>query len=365
MRPSPRLEPPTDPAQWARRVIDWFDRNQRDLPWRRRPDPYRIWLSEVMLQQTQVQTVLPYYEKFLAAYPSVQELAAADEAEVLDLWAGLGYYSRARNLHRTARIVSRDRGGMFPDRLDELLRLPGIGRYSAGAILSIALGKPCAVLDGNVKRVLARLLALREAVPDSSLWRLLEETVILPEVADRISAFNQGLMELGAVVCTPQNPDCSVCPLTDWCRARQLGLESSLPRPRPRRKSVTEAYTVLVVKRGERLLMARNEDGPFLKGFWEFPRLAGRFEPTQTLAGSVQAQLGLSVGVETILGEVRHQITFRKLVFRAIGAVLLDEPQDDRWKWLIPGEKGCPASAYVRKVMAALPDGWTSRGRGV
>lgn len=334
-------------------MIDWFILNQRDLPWRHGTDPYRVWLSEIMLQQTQVKTALPYYERFLAAYPTVEDLAAADETEVLDLWAGLGYYRRARNLHKAAGIVSRDFGGKFPCRLDDLLRLPGVGRYSAGAILSIGYGEPFAVLDGNVRRVLSRYLAVREPLPDSAFWKLLDEVVGLPAVSERISEFNQGLMELGAIVCTPANPRCAVCPLEESCSARRLGLESALPVSRPRRQPVEETYTVVVIGRQGRYLMHRNDEGPFLRGFWEFPRLVGRFESKRSLVRKLRKEYGLSVELRKIIGEVRHQITFRKLTFVAIGAVLCETPSDSRWKWLTPLQKGHPMSAYVRKVLAA------------
>ncbi len=353
MRTTSKLALPVEPAQWAQAVIDWFLANQRDLPWRRDPDPYRVWLSEVMLQQTQVKTMLPYFEKFVATYPSLEKLAEADEDEVLDLWAGLGYYRRARNLHAAARVVCRDLGGHFPENFDELLRLPGVGRYSAGAILSIACGQPHPVLDGNVKRVLARCMALREPVPDSALWKLLDEIVTLPNVAGAIAAFNQGLMEMGAVICTPRGPECRSCPLESSCRAHRLGLESDLPVSRERRKAIEETHTVIVISREDRYLMHRNENGPFLRGFWEFPRLPGRFESEYVLAGELERALGLNVRVGSRIAEIRHQITFRRLTFVAVGGVLSRDPSDSCWRWLVPGQKRHPMSAYVKKVLAA------------
>lgn len=353
VRTTPKLALPVEPAQWAQAVIDWFLANQRDLPWRRNPDPYRVWLSEVMLQQTQVKTVLPYFERFVATFPSLEDLAEADEDEVFDLWAGLGYYRRARNLHAAARIICRDFGGHFPEKLEELLCLPGIGRYSAGAILSIACGRPHPVLDGNVKRVLSRCLALREPFPDSAFWKLLDEIVALPHVASAISAFNQGLMEMGAVICTPRRPDCDFCPLEGSCRAHRLGLESDLPVTRGRPKVIEETYTVIVIAREGRYLMHRNDRGPFLRGFWEFPRLSGRFESATALAGNLERTFDLNVRPGSRIAEIRHQITFRRLTFVAVGAVLSRDPSDSLWKWLAPGQRRHPMSAYVRKILAA------------
>ena len=351
-RPS-KLEPPIEHSLWSRELIDWFDRNQRDLPWRRAPDPYRVWLSEIMLQQTQVKTMLPYFERFISAYPSVADLADADETEVLDLWAGLGYYRRARNLHRTAQIVARDFDGKFPDRLEDLMQLPGIGRYSASAILSIARGQPYPVLDGNVRRVLSRYLAVEGALSDGPFWAFLEEAVAVPAVAVRISDFNQGLMELGAIVCTPRNPICPDCPIRDSCVARRKGLESELPAARTRRKPIEETHTVVVITRRGRYLMHCNDRGPFLKGLWEFPRLVGRFESNRALARGLMEEFGLCARVEGPITRIRHQITFRKLTFIAVGAVLHEDPPDPRWEWVAPQERGRPMSAYVRKVLAA------------
>lgn len=353
MKTRSNLDLPIEASEWAQLIIDWFLENQRDLPWRRNPDPYWVWLSEVMLQQTQVKTVLPYFEKFIAAYPTVEDLAEAGEAEVLDLWTGLGYYRRARNLHKAAQIICRDFGGSLPRQIDDLLSLPGIGRYSAGAVLSIAYGQPQPVLDGNVKRVLSRYGAVQKPVPDLAFWKLLSEAVVLPSVARQISALNQGLMELGALVCTPRRPDCLSCPLRYSCRGHRLGIASALPKPKPRRKIVKETHTVIVIVRNHHFLMRRNEHGPFLKGFWEFPRLPGRFESSRTLIRKLDSELGLNVRLQTRVVEVKHQITFRRLTFVAVGAVLSSDPCDPRWKWLLRNQRRHPMSAYVRKVLSS------------
>ena len=221
-------------AAFAEALLGWFRDNQADLPWRRDPSPYQIWLSEVMLQQTQVETVIPYYLRFIRAFPTIEALAAAPLEDVLKLWEGLGYYSRARNLQRAARVVVDQHDGELPRDVDGLLALPGIGRYTAGAIASIAFGRAAPVLDGNVIRVFARLLDLDEDVTRSAtqtkLWRIAEDW--LP--AEDAGEYNQALMELGQRVCKPRNPRCGACPIRAHCRAWKAGAQDSRPRRRRR-----------------------------------------------------------------------------------------------------------------------------------
>jgi A/G-specific adenine glycosylase len=216
-------------AEVVRRLLAWYGRAGRDLPWRRTRDPYRIWLSEVMLQQTGVETVIPYYERFLEAFPTVRALAVATAEEVVERWAGLGYYSRARNLHAAAQRVVNFNAGHFPDTLEGLMELPGVGRSTAGAILSIAFDRPGPILDGNVRRVLCRLHALKEDPRSGSgekkLWAWAAELTPI----DRPHDYAQAIMDLGATVCTPRSPECGDCPLQTCCRARSLGLEEELP----------------------------------------------------------------------------------------------------------------------------------------
>jgi A/G-specific adenine glycosylase len=343
------LSLPVPPAEWARRVADWYVRRRRDLPWRRTRDPYAVWLSEIMLQQTQVKTVIPYFERFLAAYPTIEELAAADPVEVLDLWAGLGYYRRARNLHACARAIKERHGGRFPEDFAGLIALPGIGRYSAGAVLSIAFGKPYPIVDGNIRRVLCRCLGLREPPSEPTLWRLLERVVEHPEVASRVSEFNQGLMELGALVCHPRNPECGACPLGECCTARARGIQNEIPAPGRARRSETHHYTVAVASRGEAFLMSRNSDGPFLKGFWEFPKVAGRLRGKGMIEAFAETH-GLRLRLLRRLDVVRHQITFRSLRFHPGTVALENEPDSLAFRWVRFDEPGYPKSAYVRKI---------------
>lgn len=218
-------------ALLSHRVVDWFEKNKRDLPWRRTSDPYKIWVSEVMLQQTTVATVIPYYERFLSRFSTINCLANASESEVLSLWQGLGYYRRAKNLRAGAQFILKEFKGEFPKSLDDLLKVPGIGRYSAGAILSIAHRIPTAALDGNLIRVYARHDGIKEAVDDSkvikSLWTIAESHV--PTDPKQAREFTEGMMELGALICTPRNPQCSRCPLIKTCRAHAQDLAESLP----------------------------------------------------------------------------------------------------------------------------------------
>lgn len=255
-----------------RRLLGWYDAHKRSLPWRRDTDPYRVWLSEVMLQQTTVAAVIPYYGRFLARFPTVRALAAAKETEVLRLWAGLGYYSRARNLHAAARAVARERGGRFPDTAEGLRSLPGVGRYTAGAVASIAFGRPEPLVDGNVNRVFARLFARRgdPKAPAFAAWAW-ETAARLVDPA-RPGDWNQALMELGATVCHPLGPECSRCPLARSCAAKSRGLQDALPTPAARKAAVGLAWTALLARRrGNVLLWKRGADERFLPGHWALP----------------------------------------------------------------------------------------------
>jgi len=351
---------PEDPVQWALKIIEWFQLNQRDLPWRREPEPYRVWLSEIMLQQTQVKTMLPYYEAFLAAYPRLEDLAEADVGEVLDLWAGLGYYSRARNLHRCAEAIRDRHAGVFPEQIEDLLRLPGIGRYSAGAILSIAFGQAHPVVDGNVRRVMSRYFAARDGLPAKDLWSVLGAIVTRPPVAGRVSEFNQGLMELGALVCTPRNPDCERCPLVSACLAHAAGIEHGIPRPSRGSRTVTEEYTSVLIRREEQYLLRRNDDGPYLKGFWEFPKVTGRRRASD-LSEAIRAQYGIEIRPGRVLREIRHSVTFRRLRFHPVLAETEADWIPDFLRWGVPGGKGFPVSAYVLKIAALVSENSVNR----
>ena len=263
------------------RVLTWFDRHgRRDLPWQREPTPYRVWVSEIMLQQTQVATVIPYFERFLARFPDVASLAAATEDEVLHLWSGLGYYARARNLHRAAQLVVEHHGGRFPLDLDSVEALPGVGRSTAGAILSLAAGQRHAILDGNVKRVLARCFAIEGWPGRAGVLRALWEQAEQLTPTRRVGAFNQAMMDLGAGVCTRSRPACEACPLAELCVARAEGRVAELPAPKPRRAlPVRAVQMLLVVSPGGELLLERRPPTGVWGGLWSLPECAGDADP--------------------------------------------------------------------------------------
>lgn len=271
--------------RWLRNgLLHWFARHRRDLPWRYTRDPYAIWVSEVMLQQTQVATVVPYFQRFIQAFPSVADLARADEQQVLRLWEGLGYYRRARGLHRAAQILVRDWDGQIPRDPTHLGRLPGFGRYTVGAVLSQAFDLRLPIVEANSERVLCRVFGYpddpKKTAGRKRLWATAE--AILP--ARRVGEFNQALMELGALVCKPRNPDCGRCPLKARCQARLLGLQESIPfRGEPVEFLHQQEVALVVFQKGKVLLVKRPDDGRWA-GLWEFPR-------TEVKAGELHEQV--------------------------------------------------------------------------
>ncbi|MGA2135636.1 MAG: A/G-specific adenine glycosylase [Bryobacteraceae bacterium] len=296
----------------ARRLLAWYDAGHRDLPWRRTADPYRIWVSEIMLQQTRAEAVIPYYERFLRRFPDAAALARASEEEVLNSWSGLGYYSRARNLHKAARLVTDG----FPAGFDGLRALPGIGDYTAAALASIAFGLPHAVVDGNVMRVIARITndaADIGAARTRSRFRDIAQQWLDPR---RAGAFNQALMELGATVCLPRNPRCNVCPLAAVCGAKRDGRAAELPVKLRRAEPVQLAQTLLVAKRRGRILMwQRTADSKRLAGFWELP--------------SPGDGPGLTPRAE--IGTFRHTITHHHYLVTVYDAAVTRAAHSLRW----------------------------------
>ncbi len=263
----------TGPARFRRALLAWYDQNRRDLPWRRTRDPWAIHVSEIMLQQTHVAAVLPYYDRFLARYPNPAVLAAAPEQDVLAAWAGLGYYSRARNLQASARAIAA--AGRYPRTLDEIRALPGIGEYTAAAIGSIAFGQPHPAIDGNVLRVLARFTAERGDIRASEPRQRIERAARHMLDPRRPGDFNQAMMELGATVCLPRDPCCSACPVAAWCEARAAGVERELPLKTPKGPpSEARRELILVRRRGAILLRQLPADSKRLRGFWELPEPA-------------------------------------------------------------------------------------------
>ncbi len=256
---------------FQKKLLAWFEKNKRPLPWRKRYRPYEVWISEIMLQQTQMETVLPYYERWMKAFPTLEALADAPEEKVLKAWQGLGYYSRARNLRETARRIVENFAGKFPSDFDSILSLKGIGPYTAGAIASIAFNQDKPIVDGNVLRVLSRLFAIQDPVDSAAgrakFWAL--EESLIPK--GRARDFNQALMEHGALVCTPKNPKCPSCPVNADCRAFREGKQEAFPVKGARKKTVRVAAGALVWKRGADFFLHRRPAGAIMGGLWEFP----------------------------------------------------------------------------------------------
>jgi A/G-specific adenine glycosylase len=353
--PSPAAPPPAAVRDLRAKLLRWYRRSKRDLPWRRTRDPYAVWISEVMLQQTRVAAVLPYYERFLARFPDVAALARADEEQVLALWSGLGYYRRARALHAGARAVMERHAGELPGDPGALRDLPGIGRYTAGAIASIAFDRPEPVLDGNVRRVLSRLLALRDA-GDSTLWALARTLVAGPHPGD----LNQALMELGAIVCTPRGPRCDLCPLRRACKARASGDPESVPARREAAPPVTVRVAVAWIPRGGRVLLQRSGNGP-LRGAWDLPAIeVRRGEKVESALRRRLAGRALEIEVGPRRARLAHAIMNRRLVIEVHRCRLLRgrvaSAPDLRWH--DPAGLGSVAiSGATRKIARALQSG--------
>jgi A/G-specific adenine glycosylase len=299
--------------RFRRRLLAWYAVHERDLPWRRSKNPYRVWVSEAMLQQTQVATVQAYFRRFVKALPNVRKLAAADERDVLRLWEGLGYYRRARQLHAAAQRIVAEHGGQFPRDVETLQTLPGIGRYTAGAIASIAFDQRAPILEANTIRLLSRLVAYRDDPTKSAgqrlLWRTAEE--ILPR--QDIARFNQALMELGSLVCTPNQPKCGECPVASLCAARAAGLQEKIP-PAGRKTQfidITEA-AVVVRKRGQ-VLLRRCPEGQRWAGLWDFPRFEiqseGPLFVRDELVAKVREQTGIVIDPGPLLKSMKHGVT--------------------------------------------------------
>jgi len=320
-------------------LIRWYRQQKRDFPWREDPQPYAVWVSEIMAQQTRLDTMLPYFNRWMQTFPTIADLAAADQQEVLNLWEGLGYYSRARNLHKAAQIVISEHHGRLPASRAGLERLPGIGRYTAGAIASIAFGLDEAVVDGNVKRVLARIFGIEEPVNtpqgENRIWELAEAHLPSGQAGD----YNQGLMELGAVVCTPRQPACGSCPLADLCHANQHSRQAELPVMKARPKPPHYTVTAAVIWRSGQVLIAQRPQDALLGGMWEFPggKRQGRESLIACLKREILEELGVRIEVGEKVGIFKHAYTHFKVTLHAFHCQLnAKEPealehQELRW----------------------------------
>jgi A/G-specific adenine glycosylase len=346
-------------------LLRWFRASRRDLPWRRHYRPYEVWISEVMLQQTQVKTVLPYYERWMARFPDIRSVAEAPEDTLLKHWEGLGYYSRARNIQKTAQILLRDYDGEVPAELSTLRKLPGIGPYTAAAILSLAFNQDHPVVDGNVKRVFARLHDMDKPVGDRESLRFIEESAdrLLPRGEAR--DFNQALMELGAVVCTPRNPLCDDCPLAEECRSRLRGVVNERPVSAPRKTAVfTEVAVGLLVSRG-RIFIQKRPPGGLMPLLWEFPggKVKDGETPERALVREFMEELEIRITGLRKFGVIRHSYTSFRVTLHAFLCRLEDGRQrpvlrsavDGRW--VTPRELAdYPFPAANQRLIRALPE---------
>lgn len=362
---SNQREVPLPGRDWFRslrvRLLRWFEVNARDLPWRRTRDPYCIWVSEIMLQQTQVATVKPYFERFVATFPSIAALAAADEQQVLRLWEGLGYYRRARQLHRAAQVLVAEHAGCFPRDPEIALRLPGIGRYTAGAILSIAFDARQPIFEANTARLWARLLAYRGQPTSAAGSRLLwaAADAVLP--CKGSGAVNQALMELGSMVCTPKTPRCDVCPVASLCQAKSAGLQAKIPSPKPKRPAELRREAAVVVLRRGRLLLIRQPEGKRWAGLWDFPRFEVRSEEPgdidRELIEHVARLTGVTIRLRGHRATLRHGVTRFRITLLCYEAEYVAGPERRNgaptMRWLRPAELDAyPLSTTGRKLAA-------------
>lgn len=342
-----------DEGTIRRALLEWYGRNARSLPWRKSCDPYAVWVSEVMLQQTQVATVVPYYERFLEAFPTVAALARAPLERVLKLWSGLGYYRRARHLHQAAQELVRSFAGAFPRDYEQIRSLPGIGDYTARALLSIAFGLPYTLLDGNVGRVLARLAALQGNLNQLGFRRAVEAQ--LERLLSRRSPghFNQALMELGQTLCLPRGPQCAACPLRRWCRGFKSGHPQLYPQPRPRRASESHSLAAAIFRRGHRVAMVRGLDDGLLDDLWNFPCAFGRSH-AEALASLRDKLAGFGIPSLTLgdsVAELHHGITYRSIRVHAHPGKISHPPRKSGLRWFPTSSLGQAAiSQLARKI---------------
>ena len=348
-------------SSFSDRLLVWFDAHGRkDLPWQQPKDPYRTWVSEIMLQQTQVQTVIPYFERFMRRFPDVRALAGAAQDEVLQHWSGLGYYARGRNLHRAAQIIRDDHGGAFPDRLEDIMALPGIGRSTAGAILSLALDQRHPILDGNVKRVLARHAAVAgwpgTTTVANRLWEIAEQNT--PDV--RVGDYTQAIMDLGATLCTRSNPACDRCPVASDCRALSEGTTGEIPGRKPKKVKLLRQTTMLLASHDGHVYLERRPESGIWGGLWSLPEVAG--EDIEDWCRDRLERKPRSVEEWQVLRHSfsHYDLDIRPIVVR-IGAPLskVADGNDSTWHQLgndLPGGMAAPVSKLIEQLKNGTQD---------
>ena len=321
-------------------LLTWYEEEFRDLPWRQTNDPYKIWISEIMLQQTQVKKVVPYYERFIAAMPTVQDLAEAPLDRVLKLWEGLGYYARARNLHKAAQVIVEKHGGSFPTDLQDVKTLPGIGEYTAAAIMSIAFGADMPVIDGNVNRVLSRVFMVDVDPKSTAGRRIMAEKADVVFAHGQAGTFNQAIMELGAMICTPRSPKCLLCPVNEFCRARLHHQQDAFPIKSPKKPRPHKNIAIGIVMNGDKILIDQRKPEGLLGGLWEFP--GGHVKEGESyeeaVVREIKEELDVEVRVLSHFTTVEHQYTHFTISLHAFlceyvaGTPKALECAD--WKWV-------------------------------
>ena len=340
------------------KLLSWYRTHGRTLPWRGISDPYAVWVSEIMLQQTRVETVIPYYEKWMSLFPTVQELASASEQEVLNAWEGLGYYSRTRNFHKAAKIVVEKHHGQLPRDLDELGKLPGIGRYTVGALASILFGMDEPALDGNLKRVYSRLFDISEPVDspegEKVLWQIARENLPRGEAAD----FNQALMDLGAMICLPKNPRCLICPVIGLCKARGNGTQEIRPVKKPKSGTPSYVHVAAVIVRRGRVLLAQRPSKGLLGGMWEFPNGRVGDDPAKALSKALKTEYHLRLRLKRKVDPVGvffHAYSHFKVTVHAYECELISDAAGEDLKWVsLKDLDGYPMGKVDRQIAQRL-----------
>jgi A/G-specific adenine glycosylase len=348
------FSPDCSRAVAARRsLLRWYQRRSRALPWRQSKSPYTVWVSEVMLQQTQIETVIPFYERFLREFPTVERLARGRLERVLELWSGLGYYRRACNLHRAAQELVKNHGGRFPREMKQACSLPGVGDYTARAVLSIAYHQPLAVLDCNVARVMARLLALRGSLAQRQFRRSVEENLDVLLSRRSPGNFNQALMELGQTVCLPRSPGCSRCPLHRWCQAFQSGRPEDYPEPRPRKQAEEWHIATAVLHKNHQVLLSRGLEDGLLDDLWNFPSALGQSsrESLARLKWKLRSALGTVPSLKEPAHRLRHNITYRSIQVHIYKGAFAGRTPEDGFRWFQPESiEQSAVSQLARKI---------------
>jgi A/G-specific adenine glycosylase len=353
-------KPKTKNSKLVAALLDWFAAHARDLPWRRTRDPYAIWVSEIMLQQTQVKTVIPFWNRWLRELPTIESVTKAPSEKIHKLWEGLGYYTRVRNLQKAAQVIVEKHGGKFPENFDDVLALSGIGRYTAGAICSIAFNQPKPILDGNVIRVLTRIFGIgenpKEKKTNARLWKLAEELVLLAaneKQKNTCSHLNQSLMELGALVCTPRNPQCLICPVKKLCIAFKENRIEELPNLGKREKVTARKFMAFIIEREGKFLVRQRAAGIVNAHLWEFPNIEVNCDKIIP-AEFFQKHFGAKPQTIRPLQTLKHSITRYRMTLEAFHVRLKKSPKKLAGAWLSPAELDSLAFSSAHKKLASL-----------